>query len=106
MKTMLKRRDALLAGLFGAEYIGLRALATGLPVWFLANPRKADAQALECAITAKDTMQYLVISTFSQGDPLNANVPGTYEAPEIIHPLAATLTPTMVTLGTKSFGAA
>lgn len=103
---MLKRRDALLAGLFGAEYIGLRALATGLPVWFLANPRKANAQSLECAITAKETMQYLVISTSSQGDPLNANVPGTYEAPEIIHPLAATMTPTMVTLGTKTVGAA
>ncbi len=103
---MLKRRDALLTGLFGANYIGLRALATGLPAWFIANPRKASAQDLQCAITAKETMQYLVVSASSQGDPLNCNTPGTYEAPEIIHPLAATMAPTMVTLGAKTFGAA
>jgi hypothetical protein len=103
---MLKRRDALLAGLFGAEYIGLRALATGLPVWFLANPSKASAQDLQCAIEAKENMQYLVISTSSQGDPLNCNTPGTYEAPEIIHPLQPTMAPTMVTLGSKTYGAA
>jgi hypothetical protein len=103
---MLKRRDALLAGLFGAEYVGLRALATGLPAWFIANPRKATAQDLQCAIDAKDKMQYLVVSASSQGDPLNCNTPGTYEAPEIIHPLAATMAPTMVTLGAKTYGAA
>jgi hypothetical protein len=51
-------------------------------------------------------MQYLVLSSSSQGDPLNANAPGTYEAPEIIHPLQATLTPTMVTLGSRMYGAA
>src|SRR5215471_728103 len=102
----LKRREALLAGLFGAEYIGLRALATGLPAWFIANPRKANAQDLQCAITARDSMQYLVLSSSSQGDPLNANVPGTYEAPEIIHPLQPTVAPTMITLGGKMYGAA
>jgi hypothetical protein len=104
--TMLKRRDALLTGLFGANYIGLRALATGLPVWFLANPREASAQDLQCAITAKETMQYLIVSTSSQGDPLNANVPGTYEAPEIIHPLQPTMAATTVSLGGKTYGAA
>jgi hypothetical protein len=103
---MLNRRDALLAGLFGANYVGLRALATGLPAWFIMNPRKATAQDLQCAITAKEKMQYLVVSASSQGDPLNCNVPGTYEAPEIIHPLAATMAPTMVTLGAKAYGAA
>ena len=51
---MITRRDALLAGLFGAGHIGLRALATGLPAWFLMNPRRATAQALQCAIKAKD----------------------------------------------------
>jgi len=102
----VKRRQALLTGLFGAEYIGLRALATGLPAWFLANPRRASAQDMQCAIAARDTMQYLVLSTSSQGDPLNANAPGTYEAPEIIHPLQPTLTPTMITLGGKAYGAA
>jgi hypothetical protein len=103
---MLKRRDALLTGLFGAEFIGLRALATGLPAWFIANPRQATAQDLQCAITAKDKMQYLVVSASSQGDPLNCNVPGTYEAPEIIHPTGVTRAPSMVTLGAKTYGAA
>ena len=37
----LSRRDALLSTLFGAGYVGLRALATGLPASFLLNPRKA-----------------------------------------------------------------
>ena len=40
--TMLKRRDGLLAALFGAGHIGLRALATGLPAWFLAEPAPRD----------------------------------------------------------------
>ena len=103
---MLNRRETLLAGLFGAEYIGLRALATGLPVWFLANPRRATAQDLQCAIDAKDKMQYLVVSTSSQGDPLNCNAPGTYEAPEIIHPQQPTVATTQVSLGGAMYGAA
>lgn len=103
---MFNRRETLLAGLFGAEYIGLRALATGLPVWFLANPRRATAQDLQCAIDAKDKMQYLVISTSSQGDPLNCNVPGTYEQAAIIHPTQPTVAATQVSLGGQSYGAA
>jgi hypothetical protein len=104
--TMFNRRETLLAGLFGAEYIGLRALATGLPAWFLMNPRRASAQDLQCAIDARDKMQYLVISTSSNGDPLNCNAPGTYEAPEIIHPQQATVATTPVTLGGQTYGAA
>jgi len=103
---MLKRRDALLGALFGSGYIGLRALATGLPAWYLANPSKANAQELACAINAKENLQYLIVSSSSQGDPLNCNVPGTYEAPEIIHPLAVELTPTAVTLGQRTVNAA
>jgi hypothetical protein len=103
---MFNRRETLLAGLFGAEYIGLRALATGLPAWFLMNPRRASAQDLQCAIDARDKMQYLVVSTSSQGDPLNCNTPGTYEAPEIIHPLQPTVATTPVTLGGQTYGAA
>ena len=47
----VNRRETLLTGLFGAGYVGLRAMASGLPVWFLANPRRASAQALSCALT-------------------------------------------------------
>ena len=103
---MLNRRKTLLAGLFGAEYIGLRALATGLPAWFIARPRAASAQDMQCAIDARDKMQYLVMSTSSSGDPLNCNAPGTYEAPEIIHPLQPTVAATTLSIGGRSYGAA
>ncbi|MFZ5892460.1 MAG: DUF1501 domain-containing protein [Myxococcota bacterium] len=102
----MQRREALLAGLFGSGYVGLRALATGLPAWFLANPRLANAQSLECAINAKENLQYLIVSASSQGDPLNCNVPGTYEAPEIIHPLQPEMAATPVQLGSSSVTAA
>jgi hypothetical protein len=103
---LIGRRDALLTSIFGASGIGLRALATGLPAWFIANPRSATAQTLDCAIMAKEKLQYLILSTSSAGDPINCNVPGTYEAPAIIHPTQATMVPTMVNVGGKVYGAA
>ncbi len=103
---LVKRRDALLTALFGTGHIGLRALATGLPAWFIANPRSATAQSLDCAIMAKEKLQYLVLSTSSSGDPMNCNVPGTYEAAPIIHPAQPTMAATQVTLGGKAYGAA
>jgi hypothetical protein len=92
--------------LFGAGHVGLRALATGLPAWFIANPRSATAQALTCTIDAKDKLQYLIVSASSSGDPLNCNVPGTYEAAPIIHPLQPEVAPTPITLGGKMYTAA
>jgi hypothetical protein len=92
--------------LFGTGYVGLRALATGLPAWYLLNPRSATAQSLSCTITAMANMQYLVISTSSMGDPLNCNCPGTYEKTDVIHPQQAEVAATQITLGSKSYGAA
>ena len=54
MTKRFTRREGLLAGLFGTGYIGLRAMATGLPAWYLLNPRRATAQDLQCAITARE----------------------------------------------------
>ena len=108
---MLKRRDALLTGLFGTGYIGLRALATGLPAWFILNPRKADAQSLQCAITNQTTMQYLLVSANFNGDPINCNCPGTYAtggtapAAMAIHPTQEEVSATTVSLGGVSYGA-
>ena len=104
----VNRRDALLTGMFGTGYVGLRALATGLPAWFIANPRSANAQNLQCAITAQANMQYLIVSTSSNGDPFNCNCPGTYDtlAPNAIHPQQAEVAATPVQLGTKTFTAA
>jgi hypothetical protein len=103
---MLKRRDALLGGLFGTGYVGLQALASGLPAWYLLNPRQATAQDLACAITAKDKLQYLVVAASSNGDPINCNCPGTYEDATAVHPDQPEVAKTSVSLGAKTFGAA
>lgn len=106
--SSISRREGLLAGLFGSGYIGLRALATGLPAWYLMNPRRATAQDLQCAIGAREYLQYLIVSANSNGDPLNCNVPGTYEgsAATAIHPMQAEMAPTPVTLGAATYTAA
>lgn len=103
---MITRREALLTGLFGAGALGLRALATGLPAWFIANPRRATAQSLSCAITARDKMQYLIVNVSSNGDPINCNCPGTYTAPSAVHPSQAEMAATAVQLGGATFQAA
>jgi hypothetical protein len=98
----IDRRNIFLRGLFGAGYVGLRAMATGLPAWFIGKPREASAQSMQCAITAKDKMQFLVVSASSAGDPMSCNVPGTYDATAIIHPTNTEFTSTPITLGTKA----
>jgi hypothetical protein len=99
---MLSRRDALRSSLFGAGYVGLRAIATGLPAAFLLNPRKALASPMCQA----QKPQFVVMSTSYLGDPLNANVPGTYLDPAIVHSPDPTMVPTNLTLAGKSYQAA
>ncbi len=96
------RRQALLDGLFGAGWLGLRALATGLPVSLLARPRAA--RAADCAMPA--AAQYLILSTSQGGDPLNANAPGTYDFPGIAHSADPAMAKTALSLGGKSYDAA
>lgn len=79
------RRQALLSGLFGAGALGLRALATGLPTWLLADPLRARATPQLCQGADPLAAQYLILVTSEDGDPLNANVPGTYDSPDIYH---------------------
>ena len=104
MTMRISRRQGLL-GLFGGS-LGLKAFVTGLPAWYLLNPRRATAQDLQCAITARENLQYLILSVSSNGDPLNCNVPGTYEATSIIHPTQTEVEAVPVTLGDKTYGAA
>ena len=102
----MTRREGLLSALFGTGYIGLRALATGLPVWYLLDPRRASADDMSCLVSAKANLQYLILSTSSNGDPINCNCPGTYEASAIIHPQQSEVAATSVTLGSKTVQAA
>src|SRR4030095_12101007 len=101
MTMKMTRRAGLLGGLYGGGYLGLRALATGLPAWFLANPRRANAQDLQCLIDAQsqDKLQYLIVSASSMGDPINCNCPGTYENPAVVHPTQEEVAPSTVQLG-------
>jgi hypothetical protein len=102
----LNRRDALKAGLGGLFPLALRAAASGLPAWFLTNPRRASAEELGCVLSAQAKAQFLVVSASSAGDSVSCNVPGTYDVPEIIHPAQAEFAPTQFALGDKQVTAA
>ena len=101
----LTRRQAMLQGLFGAGMVGLRSLATGLPIPFLLNPRRAMAEVERPA-------QYLILSTSAAGDPLNCNCPGMYDLPSnfpsdaIVHPNNDAMAPTPLYLSGKKYTAA
>ena len=81
-KMNLSRRDALRTTLCGAGLIGLRSLATGIPMSILLDPRSARADD-PCSNNA----QFLILSTGGAGDPVNANAPGSY-VPGVTHPPA------------------
>jgi hypothetical protein len=106
LKSTFTRRDAILSTLFGAGWVGLRALATGLPASFLLDPRKAfaDGAVPACANAAK--AQFVVFNTSGNGDPINASVPGTYEDPNIVHSADPSMAPTNLTLAGQTFKAA
>lgn len=103
---MITRRQALMSTLFGAGAIGLRSLATGLPVGLLLDPRKALADPPPPAPAAAGAPQFIVFATSGKGDPINANVPGTYDDPGIHHPAAPEMAPTPLTIAGKSYTAA
>jgi hypothetical protein len=96
-----------MSSLFGAGYVGLRALATGLPASLLLNPRRAlaDVPASGCGSNSK--AQFVLFCTSGNGDPINAGAPGAYEAPLIVHSSDPTMAPTPLTLaGTTTTAAA
>jgi hypothetical protein len=102
---IVSRRNALLSTLFGAGYVGLRALATGLPVSLLLNPRRALA-AGPTACTTATKPRYIIFATSGNGDPINANVPGTYEDPKIVHSADPTMAPQTMSIGGQQYMAA
>jgi uncharacterized protein (DUF1501 family) len=99
------RRDVILGGLFGAGWVGLRALATGVPAAFLLRPASAAADEAACAIESQKA-QFLVLSTSANGDPVNGNVPGTYDFADIPHPADPQMAKTALKLGGATFQAA
>jgi hypothetical protein len=100
---MLRRRDALLRLLFGAGFVGLRSLASGIPASILLDPRRAmaagDAGSAPGAIT---NPQFVIYSTSFNGDPVNCNAPGTYDDPGIYHPGDPAFAATPMTFGSRT----
>lgn len=94
------RRQLLSLMLLGAGRVGLRALATGLPIPFLLRPAHA-ALGPEAAVKEQPIPidQHLILSTSSAGDPLNVNVPGTYDFADIVHPADPAMARTALSLG-------
>jgi hypothetical protein len=103
---MITRRQALLSTLFGTGMMGLRALATGLPASFLLNPRRALAATSPSGCANASQAQFFIFNTSGLGDPINANVPGTYDDPLIVHSADPTMVPTQITIQGKSLTAA
>ena len=109
--SLLNRRQMLQGALAGAGLIGLRAMATGLPISFLLNPKSARADGA-CANAAGG--QFLILSMSASGDALNCNVPGTYDLPasfaagSINHcdPADMSMTATSLTVGGQKWSAA
>jgi len=104
---IVSRRSALLSTLFGAGYVGLRALATGLPASMLLDPKRAFAQpAGPMACAAQSKAQYIIFATSGNGDPINASVPGTYEDPNIVHSTDTMMAPQPLTIQGQTYTAA
>ena len=92
-KKSLDRRDFLMNSLAAAGTLGLRSLVLGLPPMFLTQRAMAAGQAT-----------YLIYSCYSEGCPLNANAPGSYQ-PGVTH-AGSFNTPVSFTLGTTNTQAA
>lgn len=107
MTISLQRRNALLKLLFGAGGIGLRSVASGLPISMLLNPRKALADITgDSKIAAAGAPQFVLFSTSVGGDPVNANAPGTYADNNIHHASDPAMAATPLNLGSVQTTAA
>jgi hypothetical protein len=99
------RRNVLMTTLFGAGYVGLRALATGIPAAVLGRGRAAFAQGAPACLD-RGKAQFIILNTSGGGDPINANVPGTYDDVRITHSADPTMAATRTTFGGKATTAA
>ncbi len=100
----ISRRNALLSTLFGTGGIGLRSLATGLPISFLSNPRSAIAAGPPCA--SSDRAQFVIFNTSGDGDPIGTSVPGTYDDAAIVHSPDPAMAPKQLMIGGRAYLAA
>ncbi len=100
-KTNRFGRRGLLGGAAAAGGgLILSSLATGIPAHILLNPLNAKAE--------EPTGKLLILSTSSQGDPLNANVPGCYapEFTDLYHPQDPAMAESSLMLSGSAYTAA
>jgi len=99
----LDRRQLLKSTLGG---LALRSVATGLPISMLLNPRLGRAAPLDALAEGPGRM--LIMFASKNGDPLNANVPGTYGpgAEEVAHSPDPSMAPTNLRLSGQRYTAA
>lgn len=76
------RRNMLKTALLGSGFLGLRSVATGIPMAALLTGRIPEAAA-EDDFTAEP--QSLILFTSQRGDPFNANAPGCYTGVSGVH---------------------
>ena len=98
----LDRRDLLKSALGG---IALRAVATGIPASILLNPRPGRAAIGDLA---DGPGRMLILFASNSGDPINANVPGTYGAgaEDVAHSADPTMAATALQLSGRPYTAA
>ena len=107
--SRMHRRDVLRAAVGGGLSAGwglaLRALATGLPASILLRPNPGRAQS---SPAESGPGRMLIIFSNARGDPVNANVPGTYGpgAEEVAHPPDPVMAETPLLLSGRAYTAA
>jgi hypothetical protein len=102
----ISRRKLLERTLFGTSLLGLRSLASGIPVSVLANPHSAPRDAAEAADAPAANPQYVILNSLGSGDPVNANVPGMFSDPNISHSPDPAMAPAPMTLSGQTHTAA
>jgi hypothetical protein len=105
--TELTRRRLLMNTLFGAGLVGLRSLASGIPVSVLRDPRSwlRDTATAE-AEAPPNPAQFIIFATSADGDPIACNAPGMYLDPGISHPQMPSMAPTALSLRGQKWTAA
>jgi hypothetical protein len=111
-QSSLTRRDWLASCLFSGGLLGLRSIASGLPVAAITNPQKwlasisDEAAAAQIRAVSTSTPQFLVMSASDSGEPLNCNVPGMYLGQGFLHPTADSMAQTTFALNAQNAVAA
>lgn len=101
------RRATLYRLLFGPGLIGLRGLVSGLPpALLLAADAARPDKFVRAAEAGPRKPQFVIFSTSPNGDPSNANAPGTYADPAMAHATDPSMAATSLNLGgVKATGA-